>query len=66
MVTEQGPVPVHAPLQPVNVDPVVAAVDKLTTVPLAKLAEQVAPQLIPAGLLLTDPRPVPDLDSDSV
>jgi hypothetical protein len=30
-------------------------------VPLAKLAEQVAPQLIPAGLLVTVPVPVPPL-----
>lgn len=65
MLIEQLPVPVHAPLQPVNVEPVVAAVDKLTTVPLAKLAEQVAPQLIPVGLLTTVPDPAPDFDSDS-
>jgi len=28
--------------------------------------EQVAPQVIPAGLELTDPEPVPDFEMDSV
>jgi len=31
----------------------------VTVVPLAKLAEQVAPQLIPTGELVTVPLPVP-------
>jgi hypothetical protein len=67
IVTEHVPVPVHpAPLQPVNVDPAVAAAVSTTTCPLVKLAEHVAPQLIPAGLLVTVPVPVPALVTASV
>jgi hypothetical protein len=33
MVTVQGPVPVHPPLQPVNVDPAGMTAVKLTAVP---------------------------------
>src|SRR3984957_16340247 len=61
MVTEQAPVPVHAPLQPVKVDPAAALAVSVTTVPLLKLALQVVPQLIPVGLLVTVPVPVPAL-----
>jgi hypothetical protein len=61
-VTEQVPVPVQpAPLQPVKVEPVAGAAVKVIAVPLAKLAEQVAPQLMPAGALVTVPVPVPAL-----
>lgn len=57
---EQVPVPVHAPLHPVKMDVGATAVAVSTTVaPLLKLAEHVAPQLIPAGELLTEPDPVP-------
>jgi hypothetical protein len=59
MVTEQVPVPVQAPLQPANTDPAAAALFSVTTLPEAKGAEQVAPQLIPAGLEVTVPVPVP-------
>lgn len=59
-VTTQVPVPVHPPpLQPANVELVAADSVSVTCVPLAKLAEHVDPQLIPAGLLLTVPEPVP-------
>ena len=67
IVTEQVPVPVQpSPLQPANVDPVAAAAVSTTTCPLVKLAEHVAPQLIPAGLLVTVPVPVPALLTVSV
>jgi hypothetical protein len=45
----------------VKVDPSEAVAVNVIEVPLAKLAEHVAPQLIPAGVLLTVPAPVPAL-----
>ena len=47
------------PLQPANVEPVAGVAVKVTIAPLAKEAEHVAPQLMPAGLLATVPFPVP-------
>ena len=59
-VTTQVPVPEHPPpLQPANVEPAAAAAVSVTAVPLAKLAEHVVGQLIPAGALVTVPFPVP-------
>ena len=61
-VTVHVPVPAQeAPLHPVNTDPDVAAAVSVTLVPLMKLAEQVAPQLIPLGELVTVPEPAPAL-----
>jgi hypothetical protein len=54
-------VPEHPPpLQPPNEDPLAAAAVRVTDVPVAKVAEQVVPQLMPAGALVTVPDPVPD------
>jgi hypothetical protein len=53
--------PVHAPLQPVKLEPAAATAVSVTDAPLTKLNWQVAPQLMPAGLLVTVPPPVPDL-----
>jgi hypothetical protein len=61
MVTEQVPVPLHAPDQPMNVDVPPGAAVSVTTVPLAKLKEHVGPQLIPEGDEVTVPSPVPVL-----
>ena len=59
-VTTQVPVPEQPPpLQPVKVEPAAGVAVNVTAVPLAKLAEQVAPQVIPAGKLVTVPLPVP-------
>ena len=59
-VTTHAPVPLHPPpLQPVNNDAPVAAAVRLTELPAVKLARQVAPQLIPAGVLVTVPVPAP-------
>ena len=66
MVTEQVPVPVQLPLQPAKVEPVAGAAVKVTTVPLSYGSEQSAPQLTPAGLLVTVPLPVPALVTVSV
>jgi len=59
-VTTQGPVPLHPPpLQPEKDELAAAAAVRVTTVPGAKLALQVSPQLMPDGLLVTAPWPVP-------
>jgi len=67
MVTTQVAVPLQPlPLQPVNVEPAAGLAVSVTLLFAVKLALQVAPQLIPAGLLVTVPVPVPDLDTVSV
>ena len=59
-VTVQLPVPEQPPpLQPVKVEPAAGAAVSVTAVPLVKLAEQVAPHVMPAGALVTVPLPVP-------
>src|SRR5262245_15021462 len=59
IVTVHVPVPVHAPLQPVNVAPAAGVAVSVTAVPLLKAAEHVVPQLMPAGALVTVPGPAP-------
>jgi hypothetical protein len=55
-------VPVQPPpLQPVKVDPAAGVAVKLTALPLANEAEQVAPQEMPAGVLEMVPAPAPAL-----
>src|SRR5438094_943514 len=62
--TTHVPVPEHPPpLQPVKVEPAAGAAVSVTAVPLVKLAEQVTPQVIPAGVLVTVPMPVPALQT---
>src|SRR5205823_3595817 len=66
-VTTHAPAPEQPPpLQPLKVEPAAGAAVSVTAVPLAKLAEQVAPQVMPAGLLVTVPAPVPALETVSV
>jgi hypothetical protein len=65
-VTLQLPVPLQAPLQPVKVEPLAGLALSATAVPAAKLALQADPQLIPLGLLVTVPLPVPALATDRV
>ena len=64
-VTVQLAVPVQSPLQPTKVEPASAVAVSVTVVPEAKLAEQVAPQLMLAGKEDTLPVPVPDFDTES-
>ena len=52
--------PLHPPpLHPANVDPEAGMAVSVTEVPVAKPAEQAAPQLIPVGVLVTVPFPDP-------
>ena len=60
-VTLQVVVPVHAPDQPANVEVAFAAAVSVTMVPLLKFVLQVVPHVIPAGLLVIVPAPVPAL-----
>ncbi|HET9252662.1 MAG TPA: hypothetical protein VFP58_11155 [Candidatus Eisenbacteria bacterium] len=61
------PVPeVPPPLQPAKTEPGAGVAVKVTTVPDEKDLEQVEPQLIPDGLLVTVPAPVPDFSTWSV
>jgi hypothetical protein len=50
-----------APLHPAKVVPAAGVAVSVTSVPLLNEAEQVPPQLIPAGLLVTVPLPLPVL-----
>jgi len=60
------PVVQPEPDQPANVEPAAGVAVKVTEVPLLKVAEQVLPQFMPAGLLLTMPDPVPLLAIERV
>jgi hypothetical protein len=57
-VTLHGPVPLHAPLQPVKLAPGAAVAVRLTVEPTVNDAEQALPQLMPAGVEFTAPGPV--------
>jgi hypothetical protein len=60
-VTLQVLVPVQPPDHPANVELAFGAAVSVITVPLLKDALHVDPQLMPAGLLVTVPAPVPAL-----
>jgi hypothetical protein len=60
-VTVQALVPLHAPPQPVKVEFAPGVAVRVTCVPDWKLALQSVPQLIPEGLLLTVPLPLPEV-----
>jgi hypothetical protein len=66
IVTTQAPVPEQAPLQPANEEPAAGEALRVTDVPGVKDCEQVAPQLMPAGALVTVPEPLPLLVTDKV
>jgi hypothetical protein len=66
MVTVHVPVPEQAPLQPAKVEPASALALNVTELPSANPAEQLAPQLIPAGEDVTVPAPAPAFVTESV
>ena len=66
MVTTQALVPEQAPLQPAKDEPTAGEALRVTDAPGVKDCEQVVPQLMPAGLLVTVPEPVPLLVTDKV
>lgn len=61
MVTLHAPVPLHAPLQPLNRFFAAGVAVSVTGVPALKVNWQIVPQLIPRGLLLT--LPLPDFET---
>jgi hypothetical protein len=65
-VTVHGAVPVHAPLQPPKLDPAAAEAISLTDVPARYDSQQSPPHLIPAGVLVTVPRPAPRFATERV
>ncbi len=58
-------VPVQAPPHPANDELLAAVAVRVTGVLTSKIALQVVPQLMPAGLLLMLPWPVPLIDTES-
>jgi hypothetical protein len=58
-VTLHAPVPVQAPDHPAKEEPGLAVAVRVTAAPASKVALQVLPQLMPAGLLATTPLPLP-------
>ena len=52
--------PEHAPVQPEKVEPAAGAAVSVIELPKATLVEQLVPQEMPAGALVTVPVPVPD------
>ena len=66
MDTEQAPVPVQSPDQPAKEEPIPGSALNETGVPQEKLAEHVPGQLMPPGVLDTEPVPLPVLVTASI
>ena len=62
VITHAVLVPVQAPRHSRKAPPAPALAVRVTDVPLVKLAAQVAPQVIPVGLLLTVPLLLPPVE----
>ena len=58
-VTAHVPVPLHAPLQPANLEPEEGVAVNVTAAPLLKAALHVDPQLMAEGVEVTAPEPRP-------
>lgn len=65
IVTVHGPVPLHAPLQPVNREPSAGVGVSVTAVPAVNPWTQSDGQLIPAGSEVTVPVPDPEIPAVS-
>jgi hypothetical protein len=65
-VTVQVPVPLQAPLQPENVERQAGLAVRVTAVFALYEVPQVLPQLMPAGIDVTVPPPVPLLETERV
>ena len=66
-MTVQVPVPLQPPpIQPVKTDLVAALADKVTIADGENSWEQTAPQVIPAGLEVTVPLPVPLFATETI
>ena len=63
IVSTQPLVPVHAPFQPMNVEPLAGAAVSVTDAFAPKLATHAVPQLMPEGDEVMVPLPVPALDT---
>ena len=59
IVSVHAPAPLHAPLQPSNRAPAAGVAVNVTTAPVTYNSAQSAPQLMPAGELVTVPLPAP-------
>src|SRR5215469_5379572 len=59
ILTEQAPVPEHAPVHPLNTEPGAATGVSVTVEFWKKLKSHWGSQLIPSGLLVTVPDPPP-------
>ena len=59
IVIEQMPMPEHAPLHPVKVEPAFGVAVRVTMVLCAKEEEQFVVQVIPVGTEVTVPEPAP-------
>src|SRR5581483_4025458 len=64
-VTWHAPVPLHAPDHPEKTAFAAAVATRLTCAPLSKTALHVVWQSIPAGVLVTVPKPVPEIATES-
>jgi hypothetical protein len=59
-VTAHGVAPLQAPAHPEKVDPAAADAASVTLLPALKLLLHCDPQLMPVGLLVTVPAPLPE------